>query len=191
MISETSGFRDAILGVKRGDSDAVWRLIEEYGPHIHRYVKRKLDRRIRSKFDSMDFVQMVWASFFRHPSELATFDEPSDLLRFLYTMARNKVFDEYRRRLQTGKYNVTVEQSMGEDESRDRLDGGGPTPSQIAIARERWEQIVNRSERTKQVVEMRIGGATYEEIGAALGIHERTARKIVDAIIDASEELPT
>lgn len=190
MISETSGFRHAILSVRQGDSDAVWELIKEYGPHIHRYVKRKLDRRMRSKFDSVDFVQMVWASIFRHPSQLATFNEPSDLLRFLYTMARNKVYDEYRRRLHTGKYNVTLERSMG-DQAQELLEGGGPTPSEIAMAREKWDEMVGRSERTKQVVELRIGGATYEEIGQALGIHERTARKIIDQLIDSETERPT
>ena len=93
--------------VRSGSTDAVWRLIEDYGPHIQRVVRRRLDQRMRSKFDSQDFVQMVWASFFRNPVEMSSFDEPEDLLRYLSAMARHKVVNEHRRRIVHQKHNIT------------------------------------------------------------------------------------
>ena len=50
-----------------GSQDAMCQLIERYAPYIVRVVRRKLSRAIRSKFDSLDFVQAV--------SELLTWAE--------------------------------------------------------------------------------------------------------------------
>ncbi len=181
---QQSEFQRAMNDVRSGSEDAVWHLIAVYGPHIRRVVRRKLDRHMRSKFDSIDFVQMVWASFFREPDEIAGFENPHELVAHLATLARNKVIDEYRRRMWTQKYNVMRECSLDESAGgTGAVAAADPTPSQIAIARERWDQILkDQPQRNRQVVQMRIQGATFEEIGRSLGIHERTARRIIDQL---------
>ena len=184
MGEKASDFRTAMNGVRAGSPDAVWNLIEVYGPHIQRVVRRKLDRRMRSKFDSLDFVQMVWASFFRNPNEICSFEQPQDLVKYLATLARHKVIEEYRRRMRTKKYNVTRERSLQDSEVTHRpIASMQPTPSQIAIAREQWERLMrNQGERDRSIVQMRIRGATFVEISQQLGIHERTARKVIDRL---------
>lgn len=185
-----SHFRRAMNSLRNGDENAAWDLIEQYEHHLKRVVRRRLDERMRSKFDSVDFVQMVWTSFFRHPSRVVSFDEPEQLIKYLVQVAKHKVIQEYRRRLQTQKYDVTKEQSM--NDSR----GGGvgapvtaETPSEIAMARERWTNLMsNQSERNRQIVRMRIGGATYQEIGEKLEIHERTARRVVEELLQLEEK---
>ena len=63
------------------------------------------------------------------------------------------------------------------------------TPSEIAMARERWTNLMsNQSERNRQIVRMRIGGATYQEIGEKLEIHERTARRVVEELLQLEEK---
>ncbi|MHB8866620.1 MAG: RNA polymerase sigma factor [Pirellulaceae bacterium] len=186
MADERAEFRAAIEGVRAGSPDAVWKLIADYGPHIQRVVRRRLDRRMRSKFDSLDFVQMVWASVFRNPQEICGLKQPEDLIRYLAVLARNKVVDEYRRRIQKDtKYNVTRELSLSQqDGTEESADTEQPTPSQIAIAREQWEKFVRQQpERDRSIIEMRIGGATFLEISQQLGIHERTARKVIDRLV--------
>ncbi len=186
MVEERSEFRIVMDQVREGSDEAIWRLIEDYGPHIKRVVRRKLDRRMRSKFDSIDFVQMVWASFFRNPDGMCSFDHPQDFVRYLASLAKHKVIEEYRRRIQTQKYNVRRECSLQDSEVVDHsVAGHQATPSQIAIARERYEKILSdQPERNRSVVQMRIGGATYDEIGRHLGIHERTARKIIHRLVE-------
>jgi RNA polymerase sigma-70 factor (ECF subfamily) len=174
-------FRAAMAGVRAGSPEAVWKLIADYGPHVQRVVRRRLDRRMRSKFDSLDFVQMVWASVFRNPRDLWNLQQPEDLVRYLAAVARHKVIVEYRRRIKLAKYNVTHEQSLDASEMEQRrVDPEQSTPSQIAIAREQWEKYLrDQPERDRTILQMRIGGATFLEISQQLGIHERTARKVI------------
>jgi len=186
-MDQRNEFRAAIEGVRSGSPDAVWKLIAEYGPHIQRVVRRRLDRRMRSKFDSLDFVQMVWASVFRNPRELGSLEQPEDLIRYLATLARRKVIYEYRRRIVNDtKYNFSREQPLSEEDSNqaDVLSTEVETPSQIAMAREQWEKLVDQQpDRDRSIVQMRIGGATFLEISQQLGINERTARKVIDRLV--------
>ena len=189
MVDERSEFRAAIDGVRAGSPEAVWKLIAEYGPHIQRVVRRKLDRRMRSKFDSQDFVQMVWASVFRNPHEICSLEGPGDLIRYLAALGRRKVIVEYRRRIQNNtKYNVTREQSLDDSEMAEQpADTEELTPSQMAIAREQWEEFLRKQpERDRSIVQMRIRGATFLEIGQQLGINERTARKVISRLTQSS-----
>ena len=90
---------------------------------------------MRSKFDSVDFVQMVWASFFANPEQIAKFKESEQLIAYLASMARNKVVEETRRRLQYQRHNVKREFSYEFNEtSHTTPDRKQDTPSAIAIA---------------------------------------------------------
>ena len=77
MSNENSEFRKVIERVCAGSDEATWELIDTYGPHIQRVIRRKLNQKMRSKFDSLDFVQMVWASFFTEREKMAGFTEPN------------------------------------------------------------------------------------------------------------------
>ena len=103
MADEKAEFRAALEEVREGSPDAVWKFIEVYGPHIRRIARRNMDPRMQSEFDSLDFVQMVWASFFREPRRIRSFRHPADLYRYLARMAKNKVCDEHRRRIIAAK----------------------------------------------------------------------------------------
>jgi RNA polymerase sigma factor (sigma-70 family) len=185
MNSDETRFQTLMEGVRSGSQDAAWELIEIYGPHIQRVVSRKLDRRLRSKFDSHDFVQAVWASFFRPSSRPREFEHPKALVAYLGNMARNKVVEEMRRRFDTAKYDVTKEQPLTEsDDSPPPQDVRQPTPSQVAIAREQWEHMLDgQPKHYQQIVQLRFEGSTFAEIAEELGIHERTARKVIQKML--------
>jgi RNA polymerase sigma-70 factor (ECF subfamily) len=143
---------------------------------------------LRPKFDSVDFVQMVWASFFADPKRIAAIKEPEELIRYLVAMARHKVIDESRRRLKFQKHNVHRERPLQDADqpgatSRQTLE----TPSQIAMAKERWRRLLrHRSERDRRIMELRMNGATFGEISQSLGIHERTAREVLACLAPGS-----
>jgi RNA polymerase sigma factor (sigma-70 family) len=170
--------------LRYGDEEAAWELIDVYGPHILRVVRRDLNRRLRSRFDSADFVQAVWASFFRQPSQFRRLESPDDLLRLLLTVARNKVIDETRYRLNTRKQDVGREADPDFELDLDELPSKTPRPSQVAVAREQWRRLLDAQPRVNRtVLEMRFAGASYEEIAAKLKIHERSVRKIVEELL--------
>lgn len=195
MDSEHSAFRNAIEQVCKGSEEAAWDFIAEYGPHIQRVVRRKLRQhhlteQMQPKFDSVDFVQMVWASFFTEREKLTRFQEPSELIGYLAGMASNKVLQESRRRMLYQKYNVNRESPIaenGDDESS--FVRRAATPSHVLMAREQVDELMRgRSERDRHILMLRMSGATFEEIGQKVGVHERTARLVVEKVIMAEAD---
>jgi len=188
MGEQDSDFRLAIERICAGSEEAAWQFIETYGPHIQRVVRRRLHQCLRSKFDSVDFVQMVWASFFADTHRIAQIQDPETLIRYLVTLARNKVIEESRRRMKYQKHNVNRERPLGDaDTSETRSRQRQETPSQFAMARERWLRLMSdQSDRNRRIVELRMKGATYVEIGEQLGIHERTARHVIEHLQGAA-----
>lgn len=182
MDDEKAEFRAALEAVRSGSRDAIQNFTEEYGPHIQRIARRNLDSRIQSKFDSLDFVQMVWVSFFRDPRQIRSFRRPADLRRYLGKLVRNKVCDEHRRRIISAKHNVTHEYSLqASDEPTNSLD---LTPSQVAIVREEWQRIIEgEPPRNQNIARLRLGGSTLAEISRELGINERTVRRVIDRLL--------
>ncbi|MDG1897386.1 MAG: hypothetical protein P8J37_21020 [Fuerstiella sp.] len=56
-----------------------------------------MNQGVREQFDSHDFEQAVWASFFGHISVVERMDNENHLAAFLTRMASNKVIDAGRR----------------------------------------------------------------------------------------------
>ena len=195
MDQEHSAFRKAIEQVCQGSEEAAWEFIAEYGPHIQRVVRRKLrqhqlTQQMQPKFDSVDFVQMVWASFFTEREKLSRFKEPSELIGYLAGMAANKVLQESRRRMLYQKHNVNRECRIGDSGGDESSFVRRPTtPSHVVMAREQVDELMRgRSERDQRILMLRMSGATFEEIGEKVGIHERTARLVVEKVVLAEAD---
>jgi RNA polymerase sigma factor (sigma-70 family) len=164
--------------VRAGDTAAVQTLCERYGQHVLRAVRRKMHQRLRIRYDSQDFTQAVWASILAVSPDRFTFANPEELVRYLARMASNKVVDVYRE-----------QNGPTRDVSRERpLDASGApvadrrasTPSQVAIADERWEQLLSQvAPAHRAVVQMLRDGHTYLEIAERLHVHTKTIQRIV------------
>jgi len=164
--------------VRRGSQVAAWQLLEIYGNHVMKVIRRRLNNQLRSKFDSQDFAQAVWKSFFQDRDRLVAMQSPEQFIRYVQAIAANKVIDETRKR-QTARY------SVGREEALDDGAGDAPRPSEIAVARETWERIMSdQSAEHKRIVELRFQGHTFEEIAAQLSINERTARRVIAKLLE-------
>jgi RNA polymerase sigma factor (sigma-70 family) len=181
LMSSDDSFRKLMEQVKCGSDGAVERLLELYGDHIYRAVRRRLNQVLRSKFDSQDFVQAVWASFFAHRDDVSRFKTPEELIAFLARIASNKVIDECRHHMQTQKSNVNRERSLGhEGDQAGSLPASEPTPSEVAIANEQFARMTQgQPSRYKKIVELRANGETYEQIAERLGVNEKTVRRVL------------
>lgn len=182
MATDDPEFAKLIDQIQAGSEEAVQTLVDEYGSYLYRAIRRRLNRQIRSQYDSQDFAQAVWASFFRHRETIARFRRPGELAAYLGTMAGNKVIDEIRRRFETEKHNINRERRLESDngEHRRELDAKIPTPSQFAVANEQFDRLVdNQPAHYRQIIELRAKGATFNEIADELGINEKTARRVI------------
>jgi RNA polymerase sigma-70 factor (ECF subfamily) len=192
MFDEATEFSSLMTRVQRGEQQAAWELLEAYGTHVERSVRRSLNRNLRARFDTVDFMQVVWASFFRAPEKMRRIGSPPELMAYLNALARNKVVNEVREvHAQKRDMRREIRIDAVHDADQGDLASRDPTPSAVAIFRERWDRLVSdQPERVQRIVEMRFAGSTYNEIAKALQINERTARKAIERLVkgeDASE----
>ena len=178
-------FRTLMREVRGGSEEAAWELVQEYGEAIRRAVRRALHVNFRSKFDSLDFVQIVWKSFFRDRDKLERFDRPQDLAAFLISVARNKVHMEARR-LTADRHDVRRDQledgAIGSDV--EKLLDPQPEPIEVAIARERWERLLQGQPADyRRIVQLRLQGYSYEAIGEALHVHKGVVHRVLQQLL--------
>ena len=178
-------FQDVMERVRDGSEEAARELVEEYGPLIRKVIRRRLDPRMRSKFDSIDFEQMVWASVFCSSDRLRELETARDLFRFIMALAKNKVVDEHRRRLNSEKFRVTHERHL-DLAAADKRTSANPTPSQVVQAKELASRFLRgNSICHRRVMQMRMDGVSYQEIADELELDVGTVRRTVARIAQA------
>lgn len=182
------GFADLVRRSKEGDEEAIRALLAQFELEVRLAVRRRLPRILRTKFDSMDFVQTVWASIFVGGAVDPTrFESREHLLAYLMGVAGNKVRQEYRRRTCSRRYDVRREEPLyvrrsGRDEPRE-VASAEPSASEDFRGRERMEGLLRgRTEKEREILRLRHQGLTFEEIALRTGLNERTARRLIEEL---------
>jgi len=190
MADDRESFAGLMQGIRDGSEEAARLLLEKYGPHILRVVRRQMHERMRSKFDSADFTQAVWASFFALQPGRLNFDRPEALVAFLTRLAQNKVIDELRVRFQTQKLNLNRENSLDGSAAHAAalVPAAQPTPSQVAMAKECWHQLLDGlPSHHQRILVLLLQGHTHQEIAGQLGVNERTIRRVIQKVFAGDE----
>jgi RNA polymerase sigma factor (sigma-70 family) len=191
-MTESELFARLMERMRSGCPDAARELFDRYSPYIRKAVRRLLHQRLRTQYDSLDFTQAVWLSFFTVPRDRYTFDTPDDLIGFLARVACNKVTEVFRQRLQTDKHNLNREVPLGEDDRERPAEPSArqPTPSQVAMANERWERLLaGQPDHFRRVLELRRQGHTHREIARKLGVHAKVIQRLLRKL-ESSPEHP-
>jgi RNA polymerase sigma factor (sigma-70 family) len=180
--NEQPEFETLMERIRSGSQDAVRELLQKYGMHIVRVIRRRLHKTMRSMYDSRDFTQAVWASFFTNSIQQHSFRNPDELIAFLVAIASNKVVDAVRKRLESGRFNISREHSLEGSAAGEVLlmQDTNPSPSQVAMAKEKWEQIQQKATRPGQLIlELVQQGITHAEIARRLGVCEKTVQRLL------------
>lgn len=168
--------------IQAGDEEAARELLTRYESEVRLVVRRQLPRLLRSRFDSVDFLQSVWGSFFRRvrggPAE---FEDSRHLVAFLARAAKNKVIDEYRRAA-SQKQDVHREEPIWVDGARPRdVAVEVDSPSEVAQAREVFGRLqALLPEERRSILELKADGLSSRDIGDRLGISERTVQRVIE-----------
>jgi len=160
-----------------GESEAAERVVREYEQYLRLLVRRKLTPKLRSKFDSMDVVQSVWADVLRGYREGGwRFAGEAHLRAFLARVTYNH-FASHCRRHRTA---LELERSLDEDETPAESASGQPRPSQIAQAAEMWETLMHLCPPAhRPILELKGQGVPLAEIAERTGLHESSVRRIL------------
>ena len=178
-MPESTEFADLIVACRNGDPLALAEMVRRYKHHIQVAVRSRLSGPLRARFDSHDFTQEVWASFFRITLDRLDLPDESSLIAYLAQMARWKVGEEYRHQ-NTKKVGIGRDMPL-DDAGEQRADVA--TPSAEVIARDRWEALTaDLSEREKKLLEMVRDGHSHADIAREYGLSVRTVRRFVSRI---------
>jgi RNA polymerase sigma-70 factor (ECF subfamily) len=181
MSLDTENFRTLMQRVLAGDPAAAERLCRDYQSHILRVVRRRLTPRLRSRFDSLDYVQDVWSSFFAQPPRDHDFEDPAALVAYLERMAQFKV-GEVHRQAGTLKNDIHREQPLEAPGGwpDERLRANQPTPSQIVGAEDEWQRMLRgRSPQHQRILHLLRQGLSHREIAELLKTTEKTIQRLV------------
>ncbi len=173
MSSEDNDFRLLLGRVRAGCEDASQELVETYGGRVRRAVRRVLQPRMRSLFDSVDFVQIVWGSIFAALECLPQFETPAELCAYLVKMAYNQVASAARHQGRSGASGAGHEHASIEDrrQEAEQIPDGGPAPIAVAVAREQLERMLaDAPPHWQMAIELRLQGLTQERIAESLEI---------------------
>jgi RNA polymerase sigma factor (sigma-70 family) len=179
---EGDEIRGYLERIQAGDEDAARDLLTRYEAEVRLVVRRQLPRLLRSRFDSLDFLQSVWGSFFHRVRTTPTeFDDGRHLVAFLARAAKNKVIDEYRR-AGSQKGDMRREEPLWTDGDRPKdVAAQIETASQVAEAREAFGKLRDLvPEERRALLELKAAGLSSREIGERLGISERTVQRVLE-----------
>lgn len=171
--------------IQSGEEEAARELLTRYEAEVRLVVRRQLPRLLRSRFDSLDFLQSVWGSFFRRVRSgggVGEFEDRRHLVAFLARAAKNKVIDEYRRAA-SRKQDMHREEPLwsGEDARPRELEAAMDSPSELAQAREEFGRLRDLlPEDRRTILELKAEGLSSRDIGERLGMSERTVQRVIE-----------
>jgi DNA-directed RNA polymerase specialized sigma24 family protein len=186
MADEARDFKTLMAGVAAGSEEAAQELLRVYGPHLMRAVRRRMHERLRAKFDSLDFAQDVWASFFARPPERDAFESPQKLIAFLAKVAQHKVIEAVRQRLRADKYNVNRELPLEEcvEGEEGILAAQQPTPSEIVMDREAWDRLLEGQPPVfRRIFVLLREGRSPAAIAREMRISLKTVRLVIGKVL--------
>jgi RNA polymerase sigma-70 factor (ECF subfamily) len=168
-MAEDASFRDLMGRVRAGDPQAALQLVRDYEWAIRLQVRVRLTQPdLRRLLDSMDVVQLVWASFFpRAAAGQYDLDDPKRLLNLLITLAHNKLLDQAKglRRKRRGEGQVVG----GLPAQAEPVDPH-PGPASVADEQDFVRAFRERLSSREQVLwDQRLLGRSWGEIAAELG----------------------
>jgi RNA polymerase sigma-70 factor (ECF subfamily) len=173
-----------LLRIQSGDDSAARELLQRYEPEVRLVVRRQLPKLLRSRFDSLDFLQSVWGSFFRRMRDAPTeFEDSRHLVAFLARAAKNKVIDEYRRAASL-KQDMHREEPLWAEGMRPReVADSVDSPSEVAEAHEVLVRLRELLPRERQMIlELKAEGLSSRDIGDRMGISERTVQRVLEEL---------
>jgi RNA polymerase sigma factor (sigma-70 family) len=181
----------ALRDAQKGDESAWKAVFDECYPKVRRVVRRRLDRSMRSLYDSTDFANDAMEDLAANLKQLE-FPSVNSLIAFLANVAEKKVIDEYRRQ-HTLKRDVTRERPMfatGPDDGGPvQLPSDSPTASQFAQANEVYDRLLARKDETERaIINLRKQGYSNSDIAERTGWNIRRVQRFLEDLLDSLTE---
>jgi RNA polymerase sigma-70 factor (ECF subfamily) len=161
----------------QGDPEAARLAFVTYEPYLRIVVRRQLSGAMRTRFDSLDIVQSVWADLlggFR--AGAWSFDSTDQLRSFLVRATLNRLIDRSRRE----RSSLSREQPIDSEYAGVVAKADGSAASERLEADELWQQMLETCPpQHRELLAMRRDGLPLPEIAARTGLHESSVRRVL------------
>jgi RNA polymerase sigma-70 factor (ECF subfamily) len=159
-----------------GETEAAERVFRNYAPLLRAMVRRRLNPRLRTKFDSADVVQSVWADVLEGFRQAEwQFSDRDHLKAFLARVTYNHFVNNCRRHSPA----LEREGRLPDAASSALLDTGQSQPSQVVQADELWERLIDLCPPAhRELLELKRQGVPLAELAERTGLHESSVRRI-------------
>lgn len=161
----------------QGDPDAAEEVFRAYEPYLRLVVRRQLSENLRTKFDSMDIVQSVWADVlvgFRRAAW--NFQDAAHLKAFLVRVAKHRLIDRFR------QHHRAIERERPCNIAElDAFSEPQPSrPSAEVHADELWQQMLDACPPAhRPLLGLKRQGLSLDEIAQRTGLHKSSVRRIL------------
>ncbi len=167
---------------QNGDSDVAEEIFHRYVNRLVGLARKRISEGLGQRIDAEDVVQSVYRSFFRN-AEAGKYavERSGDLWRLLASITVNKVrkkarFHGQQKRAYAKEGRLNDEQF----ERLQRLAEGPDAADAIAVLDELESMMTGLEARDRQVLELRLQGASLEEIADKVERSQRTVRRSLD-----------
>jgi RNA polymerase sigma-70 factor (ECF subfamily) len=182
---EPDPLTEVVARLCAGDEAAAEEVFRAYEPYLRKVVRRRLPAQLRSRFDSADVVQSVWADLLGGFREAGWhFPDAARLRAFLVKVVRNRLIDRVRRHGRA----AAREQPLTGEVLGELPAAPQPQPGDLAQANDLWEQLLAACPPAhRDVLMLRRDGLAPAEIAARTGLHPDSVRRILrDVVRDAA-----
>jgi RNA polymerase sigma factor (sigma-70 family) len=183
LLSRSASTSPTLLERARDGDQEAWQIIfDDCYPKILRVVRKRLSRQIRKIYDSTDIANEVMKSLAANFNHI-DFASISGLRAFLIRAAEQKVVDGYRKGY-AKKRDIGRDRALGsEAEDGWELADSSPTASEVAVASEEEEILLEgQSGQKREVLELKLQGLTNAEVARATGWHLRSIERFLEKL---------
>ena len=189
MCSFKYNTQQLVTLAKDGDEHALNQLCRVYADRVRWMVRFRLSRELRPKLESLDLAQDVLIHALKGLGDF-TYTNEGDFVRWLSKIAQNALLDNVDK-LYAGKRDIHKEVPL---RGKGQTTGGRPfavpeplettTPSAIMSKREdltKLEKAIDslKPEYREVIIQTKIDGLSYNEMGKRLGKSDDAVRKLV------------
>jgi RNA polymerase sigma factor (sigma-70 family) len=173
------GFAELVDRARRGEGEAVARLIERYESAVRRQIRFSLmDNKLRRVLEETDVCQSVMGQFFDGLRGGGfALESPEQVVGLLRQMVRNKIIDQARY-WRAGRRDFLRNVSAGDADGRLEPATADPSPSRVVEESDFLAEFEGRlSEWERTIFAMRRQGLSWPEIAGRAGAGAEAVRK--------------
>lgn len=163
--------------LSQGDTSAARQFFLACETPLRKMVRRQLPNRLRSKFDSADVVQSVWATLLNgFRTQAWHFANVDQLQAFLIQVTRNRFHDKCRKH----RIALEKEQALGALHTSEVPPARQAPANDVVEAAELWERLLELcAPEHRELLQLKRQGLAMDEIVRRTGLHPGSVRRIL------------